>query len=81
MTWIWFSVMVVLLGAEINAEIEHQTALDTTIGPEKPMGERGAAMADSVGTAFHLDISKITNKAVSDSLRQADRVRRRCGAS
>ncbi len=76
MTWIWFSVMVVLLGAEINAEIEHQTALDTTIGPEKPMGERGAAMADSVGLAFHLDVSKITNKAVSDSLRQADRVRR-----
>lgn len=76
MTWIWFSVMVVLVGAEINAEIEHQTALDTTIGPEKPMGERGAAMADSVGLAFHLDISKIKDKAVSDSLRQAERVRR-----
>ena len=76
MTWIWFSVMVVLLGAEINAEIEHQTAIDTTIGPEKPMGERGAAMADSVGLAFHLDISKIKERAVSDSLRQADKVRR-----
>lgn len=76
MTWIWFSVMVVLVGAEINAEIEHQTALDTTIGPAKPMGERGAAMADSVGLAFHLDISKIKDKAVSDSLRQAERVRR-----
>ncbi|MBP6877756.1 MAG: YihY/virulence factor BrkB family protein [Phenylobacterium sp.] len=76
MTWIWFSVMVVLLGAEINAEIEHQTAIDTTVGPEKPMGERGAAMADSVGLAFHLDISKIKERAVSDSLRQADKVRR-----
>ena len=76
MTWIWFSVMVVLLGAEINAEIEHQTAMDTTTGPEKPMGERGAAMADSVGLAFHLDISKIKERAVSDSLRQAERVRR-----
>ena len=76
MTWIWFSVMVVLLGAELNAEIEHQTALDTTTGPAKPMGERGAAMADSVGLAFHLDISKIKERAVSDSLRQADRVRR-----
>ncbi|WP_312162281.1 YihY/virulence factor BrkB family protein [Phenylobacterium sp.] len=75
MTWIWFSVMVVLVGAEINAEIEHQTALDTTIGPARPMGERGAAMADSVGLAFHLDISKIKDKAVSDSLRQAERVR------
>lgn len=76
MTWIWFSVMVVLLGAEINAEIEHQTALDTTSGPDKPMGERGAAMADSVGLAFHLDISKIKERAVSDSLRQAEKVRR-----
>ena len=76
MTWIWFSVMVVLMGAEINAEIEHQTAIDTTVGPEKPMGERGAAMADSVGLAFHLDISKIKERAVSDSLRQADKVRR-----
>ena len=52
MTWIWFSVMVVLIGAELNAEIEHQTALDTTIGPERPMGHRGAVMADTVGLAF-----------------------------
>ncbi len=76
MTWIWFSVMVVLMGAEINAEIEHQTAIDTTVGPEKPMGERGAALADSVGLAFHLDISKIKARAVNDSLRQAEKVRR-----
>jgi membrane protein len=52
MLWVWFSVMVVLLGAEFNAEIEHQTALDSTVGPEKPMGERGAAMADTVGLRF-----------------------------
>ncbi|WP_091741680.1 YihY/virulence factor BrkB family protein [Phenylobacterium immobile] len=52
MMWIWFSVMVVLLGAELNAEIEHQTALDSTSGAPKPMGERGAAMADTVGLAF-----------------------------
>lgn len=76
MTWTWFSVMVVLLGAEINAETEHQTALDTTSGPVKPMGERGAAMADSVGLAFHLDISRITERAVNDSLRQTEKVRR-----
>lgn len=76
MTWIWFSVMVVLVGAEFNAEIEHQVALDTTTGPARPMGERGAAMADSVGLAFHLDISRITEKAVADSRRQADKVRR-----
>ena len=52
MLWIWFSVMVVLVGAELNAEIEHQTALDTTSGAPLPMGERGAAMADTVGLRF-----------------------------
>jgi membrane protein len=75
MMWIWFSVMVVLIGAELNAEIEHQTALDSTTGPAAPMGERGAAMADTVGLAFHLDISKIKDRAVDDSRRQAARVR------
>jgi membrane protein len=52
MLWVWFSVMVVLVGAELNAEIEHQTALDSTTGPPQPMGERGAAMADTVGLRF-----------------------------
>jgi membrane protein len=75
MTWIWFSVMVVLLGAELNAEIEHQTALDSTTGEPAPMGERGAAMAVSVGLAFHLDVSKLREKAVEDGRRQAERVR------
>lgn len=49
MVWIWLSVTVVLLGAELNAEIEHQTALDTTTGPPLPMGARGAEMADTLG--------------------------------
>jgi membrane protein len=48
MTWIWISSIVVLIGAEIDAEMEHQTARDTTTGPEKPMGTRGATMADTV---------------------------------
>jgi membrane protein len=52
MLWMWFSVMIVLLGAELNSEIEHQTACDTTIGAPKRMGERGAAVADSLGPAF-----------------------------
>ena len=51
MTWLWISAIVVLLGAELNAEMEHQTARDTTAGHEKPLGARGARMADSVGTA------------------------------
>ena len=52
MLWVWVSVMVVLIGAELNAEIEHQTALDSTTGAPEPMGERGAAMADTVGLRF-----------------------------
>jgi len=52
MLWMWVSVMIVLTGAELNAEIEHQTACDTTTGAPLPIGRRGAAMADSVGAAF-----------------------------
>jgi membrane protein len=52
MLWVWFSVMVVLIGAELNAQVEHQTACDTTTGPPKSIGERGAVAADSVGRAF-----------------------------
>jgi hypothetical protein len=51
-TWLWPSVIVILIGAELNAEIEHQTARDTTIGQEKPLGMRGAVMADTLGEAW-----------------------------
>ena len=51
MTWLWISAIVILLGAEIDAEMEHQTAQDTTTGPPKPLGMRGARMADTVGAA------------------------------
>ncbi len=49
MMWLWISTIVVLLGAELNAEIEHQTAQDSTTGGDKPLGARGAVMADTVG--------------------------------
>ena len=48
MTWIWFSATIVLIGAELNAEMEHQTKRDTTTGAEKPLGARGANKADTV---------------------------------
>lgn len=46
MTWIWISMIIILVGAELNAEAERQTARDTTRGKPEPMGERGAKMAD-----------------------------------
>ncbi len=49
MTWLWLSVAVTLVGGEVNAEMEHQTARDSTVGAEKPMGVRGARMADTLG--------------------------------
>ncbi len=49
MTWLWLSVTIMLIGAELNAELEHQTAHDTTHGPPKPLGARGAVVADNVG--------------------------------
>ncbi len=51
MTWLWLSAMIVLAGAELNAELEHQTAHDTTTGEPLPLGQRGATMADRVGPA------------------------------
>jgi membrane protein len=51
MVWTWISVVILLAGAELNAEMEHQTARDSTTGPPKPMGQRGAVMADTLGTS------------------------------
>ena len=48
LTWFYFSAHILLLGAELNAELEHQTARDTTTGPDKPLGRREAVMADTV---------------------------------
>lgn len=53
MTWLWISAIVILLGAEIDAEMEHQTERDTTTGSPKPMGKRGAQMADTIGAAHN----------------------------
>ncbi|MBR0694006.1 YihY/virulence factor BrkB family protein [Bradyrhizobium lablabi] len=52
MTWMWMSAIIVLCGAELNSEIEHQTIVDSTEGRQKPLGARGARMADTVGRAI-----------------------------
>ena len=51
LTWLWLSAFVVLLGALLDAEIEAQTTKDSTVGPDRPMGERGAVKADVLGKA------------------------------
>jgi membrane protein len=51
MIWMWMSAIVVLCGAELNSQIEHQTALDTAVGPPKPLDARGALNVDALGRA------------------------------
>lgn len=52
MLWTWISVVILLVGAELNAEMEHQTTRDSTTGRPRPMGERGAVVADTLGETF-----------------------------
>lgn len=46
--WLYLSAYILILGAELNSEIEHQTAEDTTVGRAKPLGQRNAYVADTV---------------------------------
>jgi membrane protein len=48
--WFYISALIILVGAELNAEMEHQTVKDTTQGPPQPMGRRGATMADTIAS-------------------------------
>ena len=52
MTWVWIASIILIMGAEVNAEMEHQTRRDTTTGSREPLGERGAVVADSVGARW-----------------------------
>ncbi|KDP92789.1 ribonuclease BN, partial [Brevundimonas sp. EAKA] len=83
--WTWLSVQVILMGAELNAEIEHQTALDTTTGKAMPIGERGAKVADSIGAKrgnpAALAFTQRHAEAVADRLmRRRDRREREAAA-
>lgn len=48
LAWLGWSAYVVLLGAALNAETERQTLEDSTVGPDRPLGQRGAVMADNL---------------------------------
>jgi len=48
LTWFYLTSFAVMLGAELNAELERHTARDTTAGPALPLGRRGAVVADTV---------------------------------
>ena len=50
LTWMYLSAYAFVFGAELNSEIEHQTAKDSTTGSPRPMGDRGAWAADNVAT-------------------------------
>jgi membrane protein len=52
MTWLWIAAIIVIVGAELNSEIEHQTERDTTTGRPRPLGRRGAVVADTVGAPY-----------------------------
>jgi membrane protein len=49
MLWLYLIAYAVILGAELNCELERQTVVDTTRGRERPLGERGAYAADTIG--------------------------------
>jgi membrane protein len=48
MTWIWLTMLILIVGGELNSELEHQTARDSTTGSEERLGRRGATMADRI---------------------------------
>lgn len=47
--WMYISSLAILIGAELNSELEHQTAEDSTLDPPLPMGQREATVADNLG--------------------------------
>ncbi len=74
LTWLYLSSYVLLLGAELNSELEHQTERDTTVGPEQALGERRAKVADTVADGSE-DAKSDTAPAISDSTGPDDKHR------
>jgi membrane protein len=55
LTWMYLSAYAFMIGAELNSEIEHQTAKDSTTGKPRPLGKRGAWAADHVASDDEVD--------------------------
>ena len=72
MTWLWISTIIVIAGAELNSETEHQTARDTTTGPPRPMGRRGAFMADTIGEPYGAATPDRSGPASADAPRDRE---------
>lgn len=72
--WSWLSALMILLGGKLNAEMEHQTAVDSTLPPNRPLGFRGAEVADTLG-ATRSDIPPAPD--AGEIARRARRRRRR----
>lgn len=58
LTWLWLSAFIVLLGALLDAELEAQTKRDSTVGDNRPIGERGAVKADTLGASIGEEITE-----------------------
>ena len=71
--WLFLSAYGVLLGALLNAEVERQTHCDTTVGPERPQGQRGAVIADQIDE--HIPTRDALDKR---KRRHAEHERRKC---
>jgi membrane protein len=69
LTWMYLSAYVFVIGAELNSEVEHQTAQDSTTGPPQPIGRRGAWAADHVAGA---DDTGATAKELKDQPSMAE---------
>ncbi|MBB3192375.1 membrane protein [Halomonas cerina] len=73
MLWFWLSAFTVLLGAEFNAEMERQTYRDTTVGTARPLGERDAYAADTLGRKWPWrQIGRKRSPSDQDSTDQGD---------
>jgi membrane protein len=74
--WFYVSAYAILLGAELNAELEHQTEIDTTVGPPRPLGKRAATVADELGPTLPSEPFRDTVKGLVRSARGERRRKR-----